>query len=254
MTTRRLVVVLTCIGVAALWPSSARAQDDILGWFGELSGPGPFRPVIGLVVFGGYGHNVFCIPKDKKDLKKAQIACTLDDGMDYSPDQRYGGDAQWMFTVGYTRTRTDREERPTNAPGLFKDDPLDNRDASEGSLAIMAMYRVNRWLDVGSGVQIINFSGDASSTNPTVYPSFSFWRFGLTPALVSVTPLEVFPGLNRYARRLIHLQVEAIWLPQTTSGADFHNPITRFSAGPEFQAGAAALVDVVAAVRLISRK
>jgi len=240
------------IGLLCLLPTAAQADDDVLGWFGEISGPGPYRPDLFAHLIGGYSGNIFCMPNDPKDRKVAQIACQLYDGVDDTDGHRLGGDAKWLITFAYTQTVTDRNARPANT-GLFKDDPRDDRDANERAFSFMAMYRANRTVDIGVGVEILRWSGDAGS-DPVNYPSFGFTRLGLVPARVNFTPLGGFSKVPRNLRRLIHFQIEEIWLPQTTSGVDFHNARTSFTAGPEFQTYTAVSIDVLSLYRLVTNK
>ena len=240
------------IGLLCLLPTAAQADDDPLGWLGEISGPGPYRPDLFAHVIGGYKGNIFCIPRDPKDRKVAQIACQLYDGVDDTDGHKLGGDAKWLITFAYTQTVTDRNARPAGT-GLFKDDVRDDRDANLRTFSFMGMYRANRTVDIGFGVEILRWSGDAGS-DPVNYPSFGFTRLGLVPARVDFTPLGGFSRVPRNLRRLISFQIEEIWLPQTTSGADFHNSRTSFTAGPEFQPYVAASISVLSLYRLVTNK
>jgi hypothetical protein len=238
MTKRRLIGFAMGVCVLTLVPNAAFAQGDVIGWLSELSGPGSFRPdfVIG---FGGVETNVLCFPRGAHKFSAAWKACQLNSGIDLE-SANTNNDVRWLVTFGYTQTKT---KRTTDQPGLFKDDPNDDRDATERTFAVMFMYRANRIVDVGSGVEFLRFSAPAG-TNAALYPSFGFWKRGLVPARMTVTPFGEFKPWKPRWRRVLHLQAEAIWIPEGFSGReDFRNPNTTFKSGPEFQVRTAAVID-----------
>jgi hypothetical protein len=238
MTMRRLWVRAISAALLVLLPSVAHAQGDIIGWLGELSGPGPFRPDI-VAGFGGVETNVLCFPRGGLSWGEAWKRCQLNSGIDIESTNT-ANDLRWLVTFGYTQTKT---KSTTDQPGLFKDDPNDNRQASEQTFAVMFMYRATRIIDAGFGAQWLRFSAPAGS-NATLYPSFAFWKTGLVPARLTVTPFGEYKRWKPRWRRVLHLQAEGIWVPEGFSGRDdFHNPFTVFKTGPEFQIRTAAVID-----------
>jgi hypothetical protein len=211
--------LIALVALFATWPLGAYAQSDVIDWLNQLSGPGPFHDKA-----KGFDLNVWCYP-----FKAA--SCYSNDGIDVI-DNSGKSDAKWILTVGTSFASTGSQP-------LFKDDPTDVRDVLERTISTMVMYRANRVVDAGLGARFIRFSSDEGA-------SFSFWRVGLVPARLRVTPfglLNVTSGRASYVRRLIHLEVEAIWLHEGFSGADFNNTKTKFSVGNEYQTQLGFLVD-----------
>jgi hypothetical protein len=112
------------------------------------------------------------------------------------------------------------------------------------------MYRANRIVEAGAGFSFIRLSSDDGA-------AFSFWRVGLIPARMSVTPFGLLPGMTerRIAfRRLFHLQADAIWFYEGVSGLDFNNTKTKFSVGSEYRVRLALLVNAPAAWTVLTGK
>jgi hypothetical protein len=226
-----LIGLLACAGL--FLPTAARAQSDIIDWLANLSGPGPFNNK-----GRGYESNVVCYPV-KSD-------CWTNDGIDLQDDKKPEGDrhrnnAKLVVRIGYSYAWTGSQQ-------LFQDDTTDVRDVKEQIISTSIMYRANPVVDVGAGLDFMRFSSDQGA-------AFGFWRTGWVPAKLSVTPLGLIDakdGRARFTRRLFHLNLEAIWIHDGFSGADFNNTKTKFSVGNEYQTRLSLLIDGVAAYRLIS--
>ena len=210
----RAIVILATVVMLALCPSIASAESDVLAWLDGLSGPGPFT-----VKFAGFELNAWCYPLNS--------GCYVNDGVD---DNK--GDAKWLVKFGTSWGSTGSQQ-------LFSDDPLDVRNVKERLITAMVMYRANRVVDAGLGMEIVNFASDEGA-------SFSFWRAGWVPARLSVTPFGLLKASGRWkgAPRLIHLQAESIWFKDGFTGADFNNTRTKFSVGSEYQTRVSILFDV----------
>jgi hypothetical protein len=231
----RTILIALVVLAGLLLPTTARAQSEIIDWLANLSGPGPFANK-----GRGYDVNVLCYPL-KSD-------CWSNDGIDLQDDtkpeeQRHRNNAKVVVRVGYSYAWTGSQQ-------LFQDDTTDVRNVKENIISTAVMYRANPIVDVGAGIDFIRFSSDEGA-------AFSFWRTGWVPARVSVTPLGLIDaktGRARFTRRLFHLNLEAIWLHEGFSGADFNNAKTKFSVGNEYQTRLSLLIDGVAVARLISGK
>ena len=232
----RSCVFVVSVMLLALWPAPAHAESDMLGWLGELSGPGPFK----LKGLGVEGH-AWCFPKDVAISDKfwAKVGnCVLEDADKIRP-----------VTIAYQLSRA-----TTGANQLFKDDPTDLRNVNEDTYSALLMYRANAVLDVGAGISAVHFSGDEDKAKGTA--EFGFWRLGLTPARVVFTPfgaLKASTPRSRALQRVIHLQVESVLIPSGFTGADFGNTKTAYKASSEFQTRLHFLIDIGVIVRAIKQ-
>jgi hypothetical protein len=223
MTRTRLIVLFALV---TAWPAGAYAQSDVIDWWNQLSGPGPFHNTL-----KGYELTGVCYPLNS--------FCWSNDGINLL-DDTHKTDAKWLVKVGTTWASTGSQQ-------LFQDDTADVRDVKELTISPFVMYRASPIVDVGAGFHFIRFSSDQGAT-------FSFWRVGLVPGRLVVAPLGLInaTGRARFARRLFRFQIEAVWLHEGFSGADFNNTKTKFSVGNEYQTRLAALIDGVAAYRLLT--
>ena len=226
MTRVRVLILAVLFG---MWPAVTHAQSDVIDWFDHLSGPGPFHDR-GL----GYSLNVVCYP--------ININCWANDGIDPLSDTNSTNDAKLLVKFGQSSATSGSRQ-------LFQDDPLDVREVNQFTNSISVMYRANRIVEVGAGVNFNRFSSDQGA-------AFSFWRTGWVPARMNVTPLGLIKatGRGRFTRRLIHLEADAIYYSEGFSGSDFNNPRTRFTVGAEYPTRLALLIDVVAGWRIVTGK
>ncbi len=217
----RSCVLVIAMGLMLGWPSAARAESDILGWLGELSGPGPFK-IYGL----GAEVHVWCpsLPSAQNDAFLQKWGnCILENADKVRP-----------VTVSFQASRA-----KTGASQLFKDDPTDLRNVYEDTYSGLLMFRANKMIDIGFGASAIHFSGDADDAKGTT--SFGFWRFGLTPARVVYTPLGKMSGTYS---RVFHLQVESLLITGGFQGTDFGNSKTAYKSSAEFQTRLHFLIDI----------
>lgn len=227
MSRARSFVFVMLTAALAMWPAVTYAESDIIAWLEGLSGPGPFH-----VKGKSFEQRLFCLPKGegKADTAARQMwNCFADD------DEKV--QALFTFTIS---------SGSTGSAQLFKDDPNDVRDVHQLTIETMASYRANRVIDVGGGVQFIRFSSDEGA-------SFSFWRVGLTPLRLTLTPFGFLKPVSPRSKglpRLIHLQFEDTLL-QGISGSDFNNFKTTYHTDREFQARASILFDFAALLRAI---
>jgi hypothetical protein len=228
----RSCVLAIAMLVTLGWPSAARAESDILGWLGELSGPGPFK-IYGL----GVEVHAWCWSEAaavNDPFLHKWGNCILENADKVRP-----------VTVSFQASRA-----KTGASQLFKDDPTDSRNIYEDTYSGLLMFRANKLIDAGFGVSAIHFSGDADTANKT--SSFGFWRFGLTPARVVLNPLALMSASTereRALRRLIHLQVESVLITGGFSGSDFGNSKTAYKSSAEFQTRLQFLIDIGVVIR-----
>ena len=231
MTKARATVLLFLL--CAAWPSGAYAQGEIIDWFDHLSGPGPFHNK-GV----GAEFNLWCFPPSGR----YNLNCWGSDGLDPLSDMDSPNDSKLLVKYSLSRSTTGSRQ-------LFQDDPLDVRDVHQFTNAFSVMYRANRIVEVGAGVNFVRFSSDEGN-------AFSFWRTGWVPARMNVTPLGLLKatGRGRFTRRLIQFEADAIYYSEGFVGADFNNPRTRFTVGAEYQTRLAIVIDGVAAWRTITGK
>jgi len=240
MTRARAWVFIVAVVVFAGWPAGAYAASDILGFLGELSGPGPWK-----INFAGVEERLWCQPTAaaSADSQKQKFAdCLLD-----RPDKT-------RAVVSFQATWAG-----TGVTQLFKDDPSDVREAREFTMSVAYMYRVSSFFQVGAGASFMHFySGDApdKSVNPSPNPDFGFTRLGLIPARVTLTPFGTLGSSNREKAvyRLVSLQFETTWIPQGFSGSDFNNSKTAYKVGGDYQTRAVVILDGAAAIRAIWNK
>jgi hypothetical protein len=221
MTRARRCVLIVVMTLVAGWPTAARAESDMLGWLGELSGPGPFK-IYGL----GVEVHVWCpsqLSAQSDSFRQKWGNCILENANKVRP-----------VTVSFQASRA-----KTGADQLFKDDPTDVRNVYEDTYSGLLMFRANSMIDVGFGASAIHFSGDANEANGT--SSFGFWRFGVTPARVVYTPLGKMSGAYS---RVFHLQVESLLITGGFNGMDFGNSKTAYQSSAEFQTRLHFLIDV----------
>ncbi len=234
MIKRQLIVL---VALFAMWPARVYAQSDILDWLAELSGPGPFHAK-NLITLRAAELRVWCFHKSGVQamaLGKHVASCLLDD-----EDEK---NTRALVTFGYSLAESGSQP-------LFRDDPNDVRNVHQSTFSVMLMYRADRIVDVGGGVQWKRFSTDEGN-------SFSFWRVGLTPARVTLTPFRAIPTTSsswQSVERLVHFQFEEDWLPQGFTGADFNNRTTRFNVGAEFQSRVSVLFDIGSFINVVRRR
>jgi len=231
MRSRAAVFVLAGALLVA-WPAQAFAMSDVLGWLGELSGPGPWK-----INFTGVESRLWCqaTAAAANDTKKQRVGnCLLD-----KPEKTRAVLAYQLTWAG------------TGVTQLFKDDPSDRREAREFTLSVAYMYRVSSFFEVGAGASYIHFyTGDKPDPNVNANPNpdFGFSRLGLIPARVTLTPFALSRGSSPWAR-IVHLQFETTWIPGGFSGTDFNNTRTAYNVNSDFQSRAVILLDGAAALR-----
>jgi hypothetical protein len=232
----RSCIFAITVTLLACWPASAYAASDILGFLGELSGPGPFK-----IKGTGFESRAWCFftAEAARDTTKQKVAnCLLDD-----PDKTRATISYQLVWAGADQTQ------------LFKDDPTDVRDVKEFTASVMFMYRTNHVIEVGGGLSWMRFKGQEGA-DPKANPAFSFWRAGFTPARVTFTPLGSIHGSERARAfaRVIHLQFESVWIPGGFTGSDFGNSKTAYKADGEFQNRVQILIDGAAVIRGFLKK
>jgi hypothetical protein len=230
MTRPRSYVFVLAAALLAGWPASAYAASDIIGWFGELSGPGPFK-----VKGTGFESRAWCFSTAeaaRDSVGQKVLNCLLDD-----PEKTR---AVVSFQVNWASSGPIQ---------LFKDDPTDFREVHERTINVMFMYRANSVLEVGGGLSWMQFSSDEGK-------AFSFSRAGFTPARVTFTPLGAIHGSPRARAlaRVVHLQFESVYISGGFSGADFNNTKTAYKVDAEFQGHASILIDGAAIIRALRTK
>jgi hypothetical protein len=209
----------------ALWPTAAHAESDILGWLGELSGPGPFK----LKGWGAEGH-AWCGSKTSAVADRFLTKwgnCIIENADKVRP-----------VTVAWQISSAS-----TGIDQLFKDNPAFVHDVHELTLSALVMYRANRVLDIGGGVSALRFTVDDDKDNSEIA---SFWRFGVTPARVVLTPFGAMGDTPkaRLLGRVLHLQVESMLIPGGFKASDFGDTKSGYKASAEFQTRLQVLIDV----------
>jgi hypothetical protein len=219
------------VALLTILPTAVYAESDILSWLGELSGPGPFT--VKDPRFHAFEQRVYCQAKSglaRMTTSEHFIRCVTDDETMI----------RRLVTVGYSFAKTDSQP-------LFKD-ATDSREVRQFTLSVMYMYRATPIIDVGGGFHALHYSADdGTPTTTSTNKSFGFWRFGLTPARVTLTPFRAFLTSSPKAlnwERFVRFQFEEVWLPQGFTGADFNNADTKFKVGGEFQSRASVLFDL----------
>jgi hypothetical protein len=210
--------LLLLVGIFAVWPSLASAQDGWFGWLEQLSGPGPFHG-------GGAAVRLFCVLEDGKVTR-----CFTDQNADRNNPIRgvFELRASWLTSGDNPR---------------FRDTPADTRSVHAFWIDPVFFVRVDRALDVGAGAGLIRFSGDGF--NP-------LYRMTFTPVSVSFVPFAFAQpgdaGLRRWAR-VVRLRFEETYLTKGFTGADFGSTDTKFSTGGEFRASAGIVFDFASLIR-----
>ena len=218
MTKARLLVV---VALLVVWPRAAHAESGLIEYLEQWSGPGPYisKP------FFAEDFRVTC-------RSAAGAWISIKNG----PCLNNQADIKQFFLVGFALGK--QGERV-----LFADDPSDKQEVATFTLRAAYMYRINPVLDVGPGIQAVRYADSFFGSN-----RFSFWRVG--PSIrVHITPLGIAhksddTSKKSLARRMVYVQFEDTWVPVGMSGGDFHNSVTKFDSGKEFQTRLNLTIDI----------
>jgi hypothetical protein len=184
------------VGLFALAPGIANAQEGWWEWLEKLSGPGPYH---------GYGVELraFCVQPDG-----TLLPCLSD----HSPEIRH------LVLLRVSHLWSGDKPR-------FSDTPTDRGQVNVTRVEPEYMYRMHPSLDLGVGVGFMRFSG--SGFDPiyrlTLTPQASFVPFALTQSSAT----------RRWAR-VLRLRFSATYVTKGFKGADFGNLTTDFFKSGEF--------------------
>jgi hypothetical protein len=229
----RKVRLLMVFALCAVWPTGAFAQSDFIDWLQQQSGPGPYK---NSSLFA-YEVRIWCLPKADEALNADPTAqareltalrkvrsCLADD-----PNR-----TRSALSIGGTFTSTGNSR-------LFLDDPIDVREVHEKVFSFAYVHRINPVIDLGGALSLLRFSGDQGVGGS----AFTFWRFGLGPRIVLIPWGACNVPSRRVSAlaRVIGLQFDGTWVPQTFTARDYGNTVSKFDAGPEFQVRASLVVN-----------
>jgi hypothetical protein len=225
MTKARLLILLV---LCAVWPATAHAQWDLSDWAQPGSGPGPFTSL-----FTGYEVRVWCLPTGAGVMDRGTQKiwnCLFDD-----PDRT-------RAVLSFGQMWSSAESRQ-----LFIDDPADVGEVKQRRVTVALTYRANTLLSVGGEIDAIQFTNGDRAT------PFSFWKFGIGPRIV-FTPCgkcasEKASDVEHSLARLIHLQLDATWVPQGVKASDFNNFVSKYNPGQEFMVRTTLAIDLAFALR-----
>lgn len=239
----RLACVVTMVGVAAATPAEAA-----WGWLEKLSGPGPFGAQTPAVNF-----EFVCVYGSESGSPTVNLCRPL---RPVSGAEREDRDVQWQTyrsrLRGFVGLEVQRWESRENL--LFERDPRDPAIADpvdpRGDFAQVrifelrpnVMMRVHEAVDVGLGLGLHWFSGDAFD---------SFFRLSVEPLKLSFAPAALFS--QRPAARIVKVNAGVRRFRGEFTNEDFCDPpqcnvaATRpFSAEGEYLWHSSVLIDLSA--------
>jgi hypothetical protein len=218
------VFVLAIVAVLAAWPSAAYAESDILAWFEQLSGPGPFRQKYPIV--SGIGFRVLCGSKSEGGAHGYWERYGADRD-NTRPCLESTSDVKWYIYAHYSYLTTgDRSQFNETV----------QRAINAHTVNVYARLRVNPAVDLGMGV------GGTYFTDGRGAGSFNaIGDFTLTPVSLQVRPFQFFRD-NRFTRSIAVEYNQAIRYKSLTS-VDFGGAAGGYSAGTELNARTTIVVD-----------
>jgi hypothetical protein len=216
MSRLRAIGLVLAAAAVALWPAPARAESDVLSWFEELSGPGPFYSI---PMLSG-GIRLVCGSRSEPGghLYAAKYGTDADNARPCLENTR---DITWYVYAHYTYTRTGDKSQ--------FGEPI-ARSISAHAVDVYIRLRVNPAVDLGMGVGATYFTDGRGSGGFDAIGNATY-----TPVNVVVRPAQLLWKDNKWTRSFGIVYSQAVRFSTLTS-VDFGGGAGLYSSKTELNA------------------
>ena len=213
----RVVALMLIAGICAMYPRAAFAESDLISWFEELSGPGPFHSKYPFI--NGIGIRVVCGSKSEGGVHGYWEKYGSDPD-NARPCLESTKDVSWYIEVHYSYATTgDKSQFGIGSPRAIYAHTIDT----------FVRLRVNAAVDLGAGIGGTYFTDGRGAGG---FNAIGNWTF--TPVSLVVRPAQLLRD-NKWTRSFGVTYSQAVRTSTITS-ADFGSLQGLYSSGTELNA------------------